>query len=85
MLWVAHTWVCHVTQQVVWYENLTGKGSEWKRHVIYGPFNQAFDAVAGDLTAMGILTWWRLLGAIGDRLPGLRIQKERIGSGSTTR
>ncbi len=49
MLWVAHTWVCHVTQQVVWYENLTGKGSERKRHVIYDPFRQAFDAVAGDL------------------------------------
>jgi hypothetical protein len=45
------------TRQIVWYENegTPGKGTAWKKHLIAGDFNFAFEAIAVDLNADGKL------------------------------
>ena len=45
------------TREIVWYENVgpTGKGAEWKKHVIGGDFDDASDAIAVDLNGDGHL------------------------------
>ena len=43
------------TSQIVWYENVgkPGKGTDWKKHIIGGNFDKAFEAVAADLNGDG--------------------------------
>jgi hypothetical protein len=45
------------TREIVWYENVgrQGKGDEWKKHVIGGDFDNAFEAIAVDLDGDGDL------------------------------
>jgi len=46
-----------VSHKVVWYENVgkPGKGSDWKEHPVYEPFEQAFESVAADIDGDGDL------------------------------
>jgi hypothetical protein len=43
------------TRQIVWYENVgkPGRGTEWKKHLIGGEFDNAFEAYAADLNGDG--------------------------------
>jgi antibiotic biosynthesis monooxygenase (ABM) superfamily enzyme len=45
------------TREIVWYENAgqTKKADEWKKHVIVGDFDDAFEAIAVDLDGDGRL------------------------------
>jgi hypothetical protein len=45
------------TRQIVWYENVgkPGKGTEWKKHVLVGDIDNAFEAYAADLNGDGKL------------------------------
>src|SRR5262249_35178503 len=45
------------TREIAWYENIgrDGKGTEWKKHVIVGNFDNAFEAIAVDLSGDGRL------------------------------
>jgi hypothetical protein len=43
--------------EIAWYENVgkPGKGTEWKKHVVAAPFNNAFEVIAIDLDGDGDL------------------------------
>lgn len=45
------------TREIVWYENVgpRGTGTVWKKHVIVGDFDDAFEAIAVDLNGDGLL------------------------------
>jgi len=54
--------------QIVWYENEDPAGGLWKKHVIGPQFDDAFEAVAGDLDGDGdidvVATSWRNPGRV---------------------
>jgi hypothetical protein len=54
--------------QVVWYENDGSRAAPWRKHVIGAKFDDAFEAVAGDLDADGDIdvaaTSWRNTGRV---------------------
>lgn len=54
--------------KVVWYENDDPKNGPWKQHLIAGQFDDAFEAVAGDLDGDGDVdvaaTSWRNPGRV---------------------
>jgi hypothetical protein len=65
----SHASVLPEQNQIVWYEN-TGKlrGSAWKKHIISPRFDDAFEAIAGDLDGDGDMdvaaTSWRNPGRV---------------------
>jgi hypothetical protein len=57
----------HEDNRIVWYEN-DGRGGDWKMHVLVAGFDDAFEAIAGDLDGDGdldvVATSWRNPGRV---------------------